>query len=251
MQSSILLVLFSLLVMVVFGRNHQSGNRCTTGNTCTCEPQRADVTVTWCKNNCFHNPPYCPSSHCICSGSASSTNATSPTNTTTTLTTNTPTPVCTNTTVTECTPRHVKKPREVCQTVFDLYEDTVVTENCEEVVTTTCTQISLTSTNTSQVVDKSCRLVEAGIPKPIDYAYTHPDQPHHAEAEHEPQAEAEAKAEPEVEAESEAKAEPEAEAESEAEAEAEAEYGHHSPVVSSHANKTVHPPECNSSTVKT
>jgi len=143
--------------------------------------------------------------------------------------------------------------------VFDLYEDTVVTENCEEVVTTECTQISLTSTNTSQVVDKSCRLVEAGIPKPIDYAYTHPDQPHHAEAEHEPQAEAEA--EPEAEAESEAEAEPEVEAEPDAEAEPEVEaepdaeaepwYGHHSPVVSSPANKTVHPPECNSSTVKT
>jgi len=113
--------------------------------------------------------------------------------------------------------------------------------------------------------------VEAGIPKPIDYAYTHPDQPHHAEAEHEPQAEAEAEleaeaeseaeAELEAEAESEAEAELEAVAESEAEAEPEVEaepdaeaepwYGHHSPVVSSHANKTVHPPECNSSTVKT
>jgi len=115
--------------------------------------------------------------------------------------------------------------------------------------------------------------VEAGIPKPIDYAYTHPDQPHHAEAEPElqaeaeaeaepePQAEVEAEAEPEAEAESEAEAEPEVEAESEAEAEPEVEaehdtesepwYGHHSPVVSSHANKTVHPPECNSSTVKT
>jgi len=103
--------------------------------------------------------------------------------------------------------------------------------------------------------------VEAGIPKPIDYAYTHPDQPHHAEAEPELQAEAEAEAEPEPQAESEAEAEPEPQAEAEAEAEpepqadaeAEAEpwYGHHSPVVSSPANKTVHPPECNTSTIKT
>ena len=31
---------------------------------------------------------------------------------------------------------------QVCQTVIDLHEDTVVTENCEEVITTTCTQVS-------------------------------------------------------------------------------------------------------------
>merc|ERR1719309_619723 len=77
-------------------------------------------------------------------------------------------PVCTHTPIKECTPRQVKKPRKVCQTVFDLYEDTVVTENCEEVVTTECTQISQTSTQTSQVVDKSTSLVEAGVPKPAN-----------------------------------------------------------------------------------
>jgi len=32
----------------------------------TCVPQRPDVTVAWCNDNCFHNPPNCPASHCIC-----------------------------------------------------------------------------------------------------------------------------------------------------------------------------------------
>merc|ERR1711962_1207718 len=148
-------------------------------------------------------------------------------------------PVCTHTPVKECTPRQVKKPRKVCQTVFDLYEDTVVTENCEEVVTTECTQISQTSTQTSKVVDKSTSLVEAGVPKPIPHAH-HVKRHAHAEAEPEPQADAEAEAEPW--------------------------YGHrynhhtyaayvaplvaHSPVVSSPA-KTVNPPVCNSTPVKT
>jgi len=35
-------------------------------STKTCVPQRLDVTVTWCNDNCFHTPPYCPASHCIC-----------------------------------------------------------------------------------------------------------------------------------------------------------------------------------------
>ena len=31
---------------------------------------------------------------------------------------------------------------QVCQHVVDIHEDTVVTENCQELVTTTCTQTS-------------------------------------------------------------------------------------------------------------
>ena len=38
---------------------------------------------------------------------------------------------------------------QVCQTVVDLHEDTVVTENCEEVITTTCTQVSQVSSSWS------------------------------------------------------------------------------------------------------
>jgi len=219
MQSPILQVLSALLVTVALGRSHTTGNTCSTGNTCTCVPQRPDVTVTWCKDNCFHNPPFCPASHCICSGKASS-------NTPTTPTTNAPTPVCTYKPVKKCTPKEVKTPRKVCQTVFDLYEDTIVTENCEKVVTTKCIKISQTSTNTSQVVDKSSRLVKAGIPKPISHDYAHHANTHaHAEAEPEPHADADA--------------------------EAEHWYGHQNPLVSSPANKTVNPPECNSTTANT
>ena len=79
---------------------------------------------------------------------------------------------------------------QVCQTVIDLHEDTVVTENCEEVITTTCTQVSQVRVDhngdeaenekghqvtkspsqeahhTSAVVDRSHRLVEEGVPVP-------------------------------------------------------------------------------------
>merc|ERR1712080_187942 len=99
--------------------------------------------------------------------------------------------------------RQVEHPRKVCQTVIDLHEDTVVTENCEEVITTTCTQVSQEAHHTSAVVDRSHRLVEEGVPVP--YA-AHPVKAHghagygkreaEAEAEAEPEANAEASADP-------------------------------------------------------
>jgi hypothetical protein len=55
----------------------------------------------------------------------------------------------------------------VCQTVYDLHEDTIVTESCEEVVTTQCTQTSQTAHRSSAIVDKSSRLVEAGVPHAV------------------------------------------------------------------------------------
>lgn len=79
-------------------------------------------------------------------------------------------PVCTLTPVKECKPRTVENPRQVCQTVIDIHEDTVVTENCEEVVTTQCTQTSQTVAHASAIVDKSTRLVETGVPRPIPVA---------------------------------------------------------------------------------
>jgi len=112
-------------------------------------------------------------------------------------------PVCTLTPVKECVPRQVEHPRKVCQTVIDLHEDTVVTENCEEVITTTCTQVSQEAHHTSAVVDRSHRLVEEGVPVP--YA-AHPVKAHghagygkreaEADAEAEPEANAEASADP-------------------------------------------------------
>merc|ERR1712126_613862 len=80
-------------------------------------------------------------------------------------------PVCTVTPVKECVPRQVENPRKVCQTVFDIHEDTVVTETCEEVVRTVCTQTSETASHHSHIVDKSTRLVEAGVPHAIPHGH--------------------------------------------------------------------------------
>jgi len=78
-------------------------------------------------------------------------------------------PVCTLTPVKECVPRKVENPRKVCQTVYDIHEDTVVTETCEEVVRTVCTQTSETASHHSHVVDTSSRLVETGVPHAIPH----------------------------------------------------------------------------------
>merc|ERR1712236_182857 len=75
-------------------------------------------------------------------------------------------PVCNETPVRECKPRQIENPRKVCQTVYDTHEDTVVTEHCEEIVTTQCTQTSQSATQHSGVVDQHTRLVETGYPGP-------------------------------------------------------------------------------------
>jgi len=112
-------------------------------------------------------------------------------------------PVCTETPVKVCNPRQVETPRKVCQTVVDLYEDTVVTETCEEVVTTQCTHTSQTAHQTSAVVDTTSRLVELGVATPIPETVSLVDPPHspHSglvkrspEAEPEPEADADAEA---------------------------------------------------------
>merc|ERR1712215_414362 len=79
-------------------------------------------------------------------------------------------PVCNETPVRECKPRHIENPRKVCQTVYDTHEDTVVTEHCEEIVTTQCTQTSQSATQHSEVVDQFTRLVETGVPRAIDHS---------------------------------------------------------------------------------
>merc|ERR1712126_100850 len=76
-------------------------------------------------------------------------------------------PQCTVTPVKQCVPRTVETPKEVCQTVVDKHEDTVVTETCEE-ITTTCVQVSTTKHRSSKVVDTSTALVETGVPKGIE-----------------------------------------------------------------------------------
>merc|ERR1712002_1342436 len=77
-------------------------------------------------------------------------------------------PQCTVTPVKQCVPRTVETPKEVCQTVVDKHEDTVVTETCEEEITTTCVQVSTTKNRSSKVVDTSTALVETGVPKGIE-----------------------------------------------------------------------------------
>merc|ERR1711909_167396 len=77
-------------------------------------------------------------------------------------------PQCTVTPVKECKPRIVETLKEVCQTVVDKHEDTVVTETCEEEITTTCVQVSSTKHHSSKIVDRSSSLVETGVPRQIE-----------------------------------------------------------------------------------
>merc|ERR1711909_259635 len=76
-------------------------------------------------------------------------------------------PQCTVTPVKECKQRTVETPKKVCQTVVDKHEDTVVTETCEEEITTTCVQVSSTKHHSSKIVDTGSALVETGVPRPI------------------------------------------------------------------------------------
>merc|ERR1711942_410186 len=82
-------------------------------------------------------------------------------------------PVCSETPVRECKPRQIENPRQVCQTVYDTHEDTVVTEHCEEIVTTQCTQTSQSATHHSGVVGQTTRLVETGVPRAINHGAAH------------------------------------------------------------------------------
>jgi len=74
------------------------------------------------------------------------------------------TPSCVRTPVKECVPRTVETPRKVCQTVVDVFEDTTVTERCQEVITTTCTQTSEESHITESVSSTDTVKVEEGVP---------------------------------------------------------------------------------------
>merc|ERR1711973_463169 len=74
------------------------------------------------------------------------------------------TPRCVRTPVKECVPRTVETPRKVCQTVVDVFEDTTITERCEEVITTTCTQTSEESHITGSIASTDTVKVEEGVP---------------------------------------------------------------------------------------
>merc|ERR1719445_2614562 len=73
-------------------------------------------------------------------------------------------PACTRTPVKECVPRTVETPRKVCQTVVDVFEDTTITERCQEVITTTCTQTSEESHITESIASTDTVKIEEGVP---------------------------------------------------------------------------------------
>merc|ERR1712105_358213 len=73
-------------------------------------------------------------------------------------------PSCVRTPVKECVPRTVETPRKVCQTVVDVFEDTTITERCQEVITTTCTQTSEESHITESIASTDTVKIEEGVP---------------------------------------------------------------------------------------
>ena len=52
----------------------------------------------------------------------------------------------------KCAPRQVETPRKVCHDEYDEVVDTTITEHCEEVITTTCQQVSTKSILSRAVV---------------------------------------------------------------------------------------------------
>ena len=82
----------------------------------------------------------------------------------------------------KCVPRQVETPRKVCHQEYDEIVDTVYTEHCEEVITTTCQQTSTRSIITRRVVGRDTKVVATGV---VNRAPHHqvdpppPSPPHH------------------------------------------------------------------------
>merc|ERR1712106_681403 len=72
-------------------------------------------------------------------------------------------PVCHSVPEKTCVPRQIETPRKVCHQEYDEILDTVVTQHCEEVVTTTCQQTSQTSSHTSAIVGQDSKVVATGV----------------------------------------------------------------------------------------
>jgi len=72
-------------------------------------------------------------------------------------------PVCRSVPQRHCKPRQIENPREECHTETDTIVDTIVTEHCEEVITTQCTQTSQTSRSHSAVVGQDSQVVSTGV----------------------------------------------------------------------------------------
>jgi len=72
-------------------------------------------------------------------------------------------PVCNSVPQRHCQPRQIENPREECHTETDTIVDTIVTEHCEEVITTQCTQTSQSSRTHSAVVGQDSQVVSTGV----------------------------------------------------------------------------------------
>jgi len=78
----------------------------------------------------------------------------------------------------KCTPRNVETPRKVCHQEYDEIVDTVYTEHCEEVITTTCQQTSTKSILSRQVVGHDSKVVATGVAATAPVTVAH-GAPHH------------------------------------------------------------------------
>lgn len=72
-------------------------------------------------------------------------------------------PECHSVPETTCVPRQVETPRKVCHQEFDEIVDTIVHEHCEEVITTTCQQVTTKAVHTKQVVGQDSKVVATGV----------------------------------------------------------------------------------------
>jgi len=63
----------------------------------------------------------------------------------------------------KCTPRQVESPRKVCHQEYDEVVDTTITEHCEEVITTTCQQVSHKSILSKQVIGHDSKIVATNV----------------------------------------------------------------------------------------
>ena len=78
----------------------------------------------------------------------------------------------------KCVPRQVETPRKVCHQEYDEIVDTVYTEHCEEVITTTCQQTSTKSILSKQVVGHDSKVVATGVAASAPVTVAH-GAPHH------------------------------------------------------------------------
>lgn len=78
----------------------------------------------------------------------------------------------------KCVPRQVETPRKVCHQEYDEIVDTVYTEHCEEVITTTCQQTSTKSILSRQVVGHDSKIVATGVAASAPVTVAH-GAPHH------------------------------------------------------------------------